>query len=1258
MGGKNDTPTIGFWYYLDILLTLCHGGDNRTMEILEIQGGGRTAWSGVANTSKTISIYKKELFGGEKKEGGLEGNVDIMMGSHDQSINPYYGASVRASGIAGPIPAYRGLLNLFFRGSTQNAEFATAPEWSIVGAETRPPEVISNPFWLPTPPPRAFRWSAINPYFKTVQVLVGGYYNGWYPEKNRIGTDTNAAHIIYETFTNGIWGMGYPASEFYDSRMRAVADVLYNESFGISLEWGQQVTIEDFMKLVLQHINGVLTQDRATGNIYLKLIRYDYVVEDLIELNNSNAKLMSFDRAGMGETVNEVTVIYTGANGISTPITVQDLANIANQGQIINQTIEFLGITSSTLAARVAQRELESHSKPISKIKIVANRIAAQLQEGDVFKLRWPEQNIAMAVYRVGQIDLGTLTENEITIDAIEDVFGLPLTSYSAGQISTWVEPTKPPAPSPLIKLMETPYYDIIRELDSAELSELDATDCGLDVYAKEPSADAYDYNLYTAVDPQTPIFRTTASHTPTAKLLSALIVEEFSVFTVENLTEVATVQQISGSYIVCEGEYMRLDAINFATNQISVARGVLDTVPHDHAADSVVWFVYNAIGRDGLAYLPSDDALVKVQTRTAQGTLAISSADTESYTFFGRQNLPYPPGKFRINGVYHPASTSGPLTITWAPRNRLTQTADILAQNFGGLAPETYSVNVIEVTAEGASAVQYRTTDTTLVVGLNNVSSLVDVPSNRDMRASGFNELTTSLSYALREGAALSSVVGERKYSKVNGGFLDRAQYVNESTAISTSVDAFWNTAAVPQFTPWDTKTGIMEWFDPLAYWGNLSKLFGPVPYTGPQTFWTGTYENAGSVRLISSPAYTHKYTPMDMRQTVRDRRTNPLNIINKFTSFEIFHFTVLTYDDIKTLIRYKGVFTVAQVSDVLANNHVTTKKDVYDTVYTNQHEFDSASGTLPYVDYPTAFNNFRFKREELDIVIGDILYVYCGLPTGATDSTSGKAADITLVLNNNFTFVYNTSFAVSTKRFHISNSGVITDLDTRNDVFFADLYDNSGLGFEIQESTRIVKTISLSTGLPVTTLGTIAVPPICVYGDPVNSYIYVLDTNYLLSKYDPSLTLLASVQLPVSSLFSYIEESLNYIYIIGRAETIIGGSVVYDNSIIWRADKALSEVRPVTGFKKLGIYFSNSASGTIHSSKQVVPGTPYSDYGLADEDGVTSTEFNQPTPRASDSMQVKLWAERDSVRSFDEHSHTVKRQGWGLRFGESWGG
>ena len=88
------------------------------------------------------------------------------------------------------------------------------------------------------------------------------------------------------------------------------------------------------------------------------MIRDDYDPDDLETFGPSDiAELTSVQRAMWGETVNEITVIYTDPEtGKEAPVTVQDLANIEIQG-IVAQTKRYDGIRNRELAgARGATR--------------------------------------------------------------------------------------------------------------------------------------------------------------------------------------------------------------------------------------------------------------------------------------------------------------------------------------------------------------------------------------------------------------------------------------------------------------------------------------------------------------------------------------------------------------------------------------------------------------------------------------------------------------------------------------------------------------------------------------------------------------------------------------------------------------------------------------------------------------------------------------------------------------------------------------
>ena len=61
-------------------------------------------------TGGRIRIDKPDLFGGESREGGIVGDIDVLMGGPDQGPNDYLAARA-----GGPVPAFRGIASLVLR---------------------------------------------------------------------------------------------------------------------------------------------------------------------------------------------------------------------------------------------------------------------------------------------------------------------------------------------------------------------------------------------------------------------------------------------------------------------------------------------------------------------------------------------------------------------------------------------------------------------------------------------------------------------------------------------------------------------------------------------------------------------------------------------------------------------------------------------------------------------------------------------------------------------------------------------------------------------------------------------------------------------------------------------------------------------------------------------------------------------------------------------------------------------------------------
>ncbi|PSJ60739.1 phage tail protein [Pseudaminobacter soli (ex Li et al. 2025)] len=99
--------TLGYKYYLGMHLGLCHGPAD---ELQEIRVGDKVAWKGAFRGGR-MGINKENLFGGQDREGGISGKLDVEMGTQDQGRNDYLVSK------QGPdTPAYRGIVGIVLRG--------------------------------------------------------------------------------------------------------------------------------------------------------------------------------------------------------------------------------------------------------------------------------------------------------------------------------------------------------------------------------------------------------------------------------------------------------------------------------------------------------------------------------------------------------------------------------------------------------------------------------------------------------------------------------------------------------------------------------------------------------------------------------------------------------------------------------------------------------------------------------------------------------------------------------------------------------------------------------------------------------------------------------------------------------------------------------------------------------------------------------------------------------------------------------------
>ena len=585
-----------------------------------------------------------------------------------------------------------------------------------------------------------FIWCAMNPYFKSVWVRVQSIFNNWtlgngnttawYPDKAAIaGTphaidsqttiavnDMNPAHIIYNVLTNRVWGMGYNPEDIDDTSFKRAADILFNESFGLSLAWRREEVIEEFLNIILKTIDGILRVNAVTGKFQLLLIRNDYDINTLSVLNEDNIiSLQKYERSSWGDTPNEIVLTYRDRNEDAAVVTVQNIAAIETQQGVISTTVEYVGIHEHALAARVAQRELNMASTPLAKISITTNRLAFLLQVGDVFKFQWSELGIESMAMRVISINKGDYEKGAITIDAIEDVFGLPKTAYITNDTNLWQEEKIEPVEIHHARVWEMPYYDVVNYLGEnhpmlAQSDNYTATRAFIDMPTGVPTISA---DVWAASTDNTNSYKQvlySVNYVANTTLLFGVdkTTTTFPINAIENLPA----QLSKSAYAVIDDEVLRIESIDQNTGKLRVGRGCLDTIPANHSVGAKIWIVEPVQNVDTTTRVLGETVYYRPLCKTTRSTRSIAAQGSFHTTLVGRSNRPYPPANVTIDGVaYKPSILSNePITLFWATRNR--KMATLVDWTAGSVQSETGVTYDIKLSDPDTGTVFYDDTD------------------------------------------------------------------------------------------------------------------------------------------------------------------------------------------------------------------------------------------------------------------------------------------------------------------------------------------------------------------------------------------------------------------------------------------------------------------------------------------------------------------------------------------------------------------
>ncbi|HGT2883440.1 TPA: phage tail protein [Klebsiella variicola] len=830
-GGKGSKKvTVGYRYSWDVQAGLGRGPVNEIVSIMADKKMVFAGTPGQISASTSVYIDKPGLFGGDDTggEGGIQGQLDIMMGEPDQ-VPP---ASLLKL-LTGLVPGFRGVVTTFFSGLV-----------SCYSASPKP--------WL----------------YRVRRTTKGWDGDVWYPEKATIlleNTESqiddeadllpgqianlraihamNPAHILVECATNRDWGRQLTlADDLNLDSYRAAADTLFDEGFGLCFRYNRQDGLDTFVQQILDHVGAVQYADLETGKLTLKLLRGDYNVDDLplFTYDNGIIAVQDDDSASTTSNPNEIVVTWndpvTNSDG---EVRAQNLGAIQNTG-LNSSSVEYKAIPTHSLAARVAQRDLETAQSQLTRLVIQFDRRGGILRPGDVFRVQLPDRNINNMVLRVGKIEEGDT--GVLTLTVVQDVFGLPSTSYSSGQQgSSWTPPDKTARPVSIQRLIELPYAVLAATLSEAELNYL-KSDAGYPgIMAEAPTALSINYLIQTRAAGGEFADRGTGDWTPSGLLTAA-------VGPTDTLLHVSMTRfPAVGEGLFLDDEVMRVDAVDESAGTLSVGRGCFDTLPAGHGSPSRLWAWRDALESDGIEYLTGETVEARLLTRTSTETLVASSAPVSSLLIAHRQSRPYLPGNIRINGSLYPSLVvaAAEYTLTFSHRDRLLQADRLIDCTEGSIGPEPGTEYVVKLINPGSGAE---------VWSLTTSEASIPVPYVTGGSGAATHALTLQ---STRDGLTSLSVFQTLLPAGRYHAFpvtLSLTVLAGDDWAAATPEDTA--TGAVPELHAIAVAAGITDWYPPDLLARGLSIPADDISY--PAGTWPASPWSFASHQVLSIVQWT----------------------------------------------------------------------------------------------------------------------------------------------------------------------------------------------------------------------------------------------------------------------------------------------------------------------------------------------------------------------------------------------------------------
>jgi len=504
--------------------------------------------------SFALAVNRPELFGGEKKGGGIIGRIAYLDGVGDPEPEALTFLESRQGGES---PHYLGVCSLVIMNTELGTNTATLSPWGFD---------------------------------------MGGYFNklGVPDTWVIVNQGANAACFLYECLVNEEWGRGEDPNNVDKDTFVEVAETLHNEGIGCHFVWSESETIATIMDKVLQDIFGFWIQDPYSGGkISLKLLRaYSGAISDLRVLKP--LKVVKGKARAANEGANQVIVnykVHRNYEDESASYTVTSTTSLQlSEGILKTKTIDLPTIGDETSAALIANMHLMVESFPLATYTIDVDEFDDQLVPGEFVSYTHSLAGVTKTkIHRVLATDI---KNNRATVTIIEDMYSYAMAGKLQSATVSATDSSKQ-YPTEVVAIPYQLYYrmsvnptikssgiqpqvlGILNNFDSASVARW-----SVDIPSKNPNKDT------TVIESSKDTGYFVSTSALGASVLDGQLPDTVLVGASPNLV---AGHDVTFGY-ASTGEWLGLTLFDNST--LHVVRGIMGSVPRPIPAGTVIWLI------------------------------------------------------------------------------------------------------------------------------------------------------------------------------------------------------------------------------------------------------------------------------------------------------------------------------------------------------------------------------------------------------------------------------------------------------------------------------------------------------------------------------------------------------------------------------------------------------------------------------------------------------------------------------------------